>query len=312
MPEITESLDISQDHLYSLEMHSFVNIITLMYNNLFLMSEESEYPDLFEECMGMVYDIAEGVRTRDRTKFNPGKVRAYKKAVTTLFDRLNKERLMLRISRETLELRQVFEDIVEVLLVRIDEILLHWTNPYRWQVYWVEEFEKNFREYFYALEKNVAGSYRIVQHIADNEKGNYRVTFRVRSITKHAISLPVVLRDIMRDLITNARNYTKPGGRISVILEMNRTKIRLTVQDNGMGIPADEITKVCNYRYRGTNVRELVHIPGNGYGLTKVLYNTRQLGGTMSIESKLNFGTTVHVEIPLPDHEYMNANFGAI
>ena len=312
MPEITEQLDISQEHLYSLEMHSFVNIITLMYNNLFLMSEESDYPELFEESMNMVYDIAEGVRTRDRTKFNPGKLRAYKKTVTAMFDRLNKERLMLRISREKLELRQVFDDILDVLLIRIDEILLHWTNPYRWSVYWVEEFETKFRDYFYALEKNVEGSYRIVQNIAEGIHGNYRVLFRVNSVTKHSISLPVVIRDIMRDLITNARNYTKPGGRISVVLDMTRTSVKLTVQDNGIGIPEDEILNVVKYRYRASNARELVQVPGNGYGLTKVLYNTRQLGGRMWIDSKLNFGTTVKLEIPLPDQEYMNANFGAV
>lgn len=310
--EITKDLDIKGDHLYSLEMHSFINIITLMYNHLFLMQEESDTPDLFAESMDLVYNLAYGVKTKDRTCFNPGKIRSYKKNVTELFTRLEDHNPALTDSTDFIETKRFFEEVIQVMDERLNDLLIRWANPEKWDVYWVEEFEKHFSNYFYALEKNSAGYYRIIYNIAENEVENFIVKFRVSSTLEHSISMPLVFKDVMREIITNARKYSDPGGNIDIVFEMDNNLLRFVVKDHGVGIPEDEIDKVVDYKYRGSNVIGNKLILGNGFGLTKAYYNVRQLGGRFFIDSAIKEGTTVKIEIPIPDKEYVSANFGAM
>jgi signal transduction histidine kinase len=76
--------------------------------------------------------------------------------------------------------------------------------------------------------------------------------------------------------------------------------LRFIVEDNGMGIPKNEIDRIFDYGYRATNVR---HLPtmGGGFGLTKALYITVQLNGDLWIESEEDAGTKITIEIPVPE-----------
>ncbi len=309
--EITKQLEISDEHLYSLEMHSFINIINLMYNHLFLLQEESESPDMFNASMEMVYNLAYGVKSKDRKMFNPGNLRTYKETVNSLFEELEKKDKSLKKDVDFQEMRSFFGEIIQVMEVRIDDLLMRWANPMKWDVYWTDDFKNQFLNYFYALEKNSKGNYRIIYNIAENEVKNFRVTFDVKSSIVHSITMPVLFKDVIRDLVTNSRKYTYPGGRIDIRMEMDNNLLRFTVTDNGIGIPADEIEEVVQYKYRASNVLKHKEILGNGFGLTKSYYNTKLFGGRFFIESELGKGTKVTIELPIPDTEYMNANFGA-
>lgn len=309
--EIIDKLDISEEHLYSLEMHSFINILTLMYNQMFMLQEDSEYPDIFVEPMEMVYELAEGVKTRDRTKFNPGKLREYRSFSETMFKQM--EQMTPRLKRDVghLEMKSIFAEIVKVLSARLDDMLLRWTDPYKWVVYWLEDFRDGFLNHFYALEKNSAGYYKVVLNIAKHPIKDYDVIFEVKSVLEQTITIPVTMKDVMRDIVSNARKYTSPGGKISIRVELLRNKLIFEVKDTGFGIPADEIAQVVNYKYRASNSVDRKEIMGNGFGLTKANYNTQMLGGKMFIDSIIGKGTRVRIEIPVPDAEFVNASFGA-
>src|SRR5690606_18659171 len=127
-----------------------------------------------------------------------------------------------------------------------------------------------------------------------------------------SLTMPVVFKDVMREIITNSRKYTNPGGNIDIKLEMSDHLLRFEVSDSGYGIPESELENVVDYKFRASNVIQNKMILGNGFGLTKAYYNTKQLGGRMHIESVLDKGTTVIIEIPIPDKEFVSANFGAM
>lgn len=310
--EIIKELDIKEDHLYSLEMHAFINIITLMYNHLFLMQEESGDSDLFNDSMELAYNLAYGVKTKDRTCFNPGKIRAYKKEITLLFEKLETKKSELKKSKDFIETKRFFYDVIQVMDERLNDLLIRWANPNKWDVYWVDDFKDHFLSYFFALEKNSEGYYRIIHSITENEIKDFKVKFVIKSILQHSISMPVVFKDIMREVITNARKYSFPGGKIDILLEMDAKVLKFSVRDNGIGIPSGEIDKVVDYKYRATNVAKNKMILGNGFGLTKAFINIKNLEGKLYIDSNPNKGTTVKIEIPIPDKEFVSANFGAM
>jgi len=93
------------------------------------------------------------------------------------------------------------------------------------------------------------------------------------------------LEEIFFNLIVNACQAMKSGGRIEINAPFDAEKIKISVKDNGPGIPADKVTQIFEPFY--TTKEE-----GTGLGL----YVTKQLvernGGRIIVESSPGRGTT--------------------
>jgi signal transduction histidine kinase len=111
------------------------------------------------------------------------------------------------------------------------------------------------------------------------------------------VSDRLALEQIFSNLIDNAIKYLKPGvpGKISI---RGRTKLGFAVfeiTDNGRGIDPKDHQRIFElFRRAGTQDR-----PGQGIGLAHVRALVRRLGGTMSVSSELNCGSTFVVTLPL-------------
>ena len=116
---------------------------------------------------------------------------------------------------------------------------------------------------------------------------------------RDTIAMPLIFKDVMRDLIANARKYSPLGSSIIVGLYESSDSLKFVVQDTGRGIPASEIKKVFEYGERGSNV-EGVRTMGGGFGLTKAFYITKQFGGRFWITSEVDQGTRIRIELPRP------------
>lgn len=85
---------------------------------------------------------------------------------------------------------------------------------------------------------------------------------------------PVLLRELLNNLIDNALRYTAPGGHVTVRITTDflRTQALLEIEDTGIGIPAEERVHVFErfYRILGSNVE------GSGLGLAIVREIARQ------------------------------------
>jgi signal transduction histidine kinase len=261
--------------------------------------------------MEQVYGLASGVKERDRMKFNPGGIRKFKESIKELFNELESSGQSKTIQNFG-HYRSFFDDAIDVMENRMGDLLLRWSNPNKWEVHWVEEVKASFLNYFYSLEKQPNGFYHIVHNIEEHPEKNFLVTFSVSSIIGHSLTLPIIFKDMLRELVTNARKYSNPGGKIDIKLEMSRTNLNLQVSDEGVGIPETEIEQVVSHKFRASNIIDNDKILGSGFGLTKVYFNVQQLSGSMDISSKLGSGTTVTVDIPVPDNEFVMANFGAL
>ena len=123
-----------------------------------------------------------------------------------------------------------------------------------------------------------------------------QATIRVGALPS-IVSDRLALEQIFSNLIDNALKYLKPGvpGDIEI---RGRTKLGFAifdVIDNGRGIAAKDHQRIFDL-FRRAGIQDK---PGQGIGLAHVRALVRRLGGTMSVASELDHGSTFTVTLPL-------------
>ena len=113
-------------------------------------------------------------------------------------------------------------------------------------------------------------------------------------------AIPEDLRTAVLNLLDNAVKYSPTHIRIRASLAITGyTNVSLTIQDEGIGIPEDEIKRIFKRFYRIPG-RYAVKIKGTGLGLFLVRTIARQHGGSITASSKgLNQGTSMTLTLPL-------------
>lgn len=100
-------------------------------------------------------------------------------------------------------------------------------------------------------------------------------------------------------LIDNAVKYSPEGTTINMTATLNKDHLQITVEDEGIGILAEDLPFVCNWLVRGSNVANLAGQPsGLGIGLYAARRIIEAHGGGLKIESVLGKGTRVVVWLP--------------
>jgi signal transduction histidine kinase len=109
------------------------------------------------------------------------------------------------------------------------------------------------------------------------------------------------LERVLSNLITNAIKYSPAGGTIGVMVEPADDAPAgwavMAVQDQGLGIPAADVTRIFEPFQRAGNVGEW--IGGTGLGLASARKIVEQHGGTITVESQEGVGSTFTVRLPL-------------
>jgi len=110
-----------------------------------------------------------------------------------------------------------------------------------------------------------------------------------------------LMEEMLENLVSNAIKYTPEGGRVAMAIRHGENDaIRITVSDNGIGIPKDEISHLFSEFFRASNVKNVV---GTGLGLAIVKEIVNQHRGQISVESEEGFGTTVTILFPVAQTE---------
>ncbi|MFP4322155.1 MAG: ATP-binding protein, partial [Anaerolineales bacterium] len=110
---------------------------------------------------------------------------------------------------------------------------------------------------------------------------------------------PRLLDHILTNLVMNAKKYAPPHTPIIIRLEREMDGVLLSVQDQGIGIPAEDQANIFEPFFRARNVGD---VAGTGLGLTIVRDSALQHYGNVRIESTEGQGTTVHVWLSLLDN----------
>ncbi len=105
------------------------------------------------------------------------------------------------------------------------------------------------------------------------------------------------LQQVLVNLLDNAVKYSPNGGRVTAKVENAPDAVRISVADQGLGIPAAEQQRVFEKFYRlDTDLSRAGGGTGLGLYITREL--VRRMGGTVSVESEPGVGSTFTVELP--------------
>jgi signal transduction histidine kinase len=108
----------------------------------------------------------------------------------------------------------------------------------------------------------------------------------------------VRLRQLVLNLIDNAIKYTPKNGTIALSLVRENGSAMIIVRDNGIGIPAEEQSKIFDRFYRVDKGRSR-EMGGTGLGLSIARWITEIHGGKIFVQSEVNKGSVFTVLLPL-------------
>jgi signal transduction histidine kinase len=100
------------------------------------------------------------------------------------------------------------------------------------------------------------------------------------------------IREVLTNLLSNALRHTPAGRDVIVSLSNTNEGAVVTVCDTGEGMPPEEVARIFDRFYKGSESR------GSGLGLTIARGIVRAHGGEITASSQINEGTTITFMLP--------------
>ena len=109
-----------------------------------------------------------------------------------------------------------------------------------------------------------------------------------------------MLQQAIDNLLTNAIKYNQPNGKITVRCKQVGTSVEIAISDSGIGIPADAIPKLFDRFFRVEESRSRA-VGGTGLGLSIVKQIILSHGGSITVTSEVNKGSTFCIMLPIKE-----------
>lgn len=142
----------------------------------------------------------------------------------------------------------------------------------------------------------------LIELVIQQEKCRSEVTV-ILNIPKDTIitSNGAIIFEIIDTLVSNAVTYSHPPRQITITSEKTDTELRLSVSDNGVGIPAEKFEVIFEPFYI-SDADKLSRKYGRlGLGLTMARKQASMLGGTLTLTSSSVSGSTFTLSLPLQE-----------
>lgn len=131
------------------------------------------------------------------------------------------------------------------------------------------------------------------------ESRGLNFSIRVPEEALIVLSDRLAIERLIAILLDNAAKYTPAKGMIGLQVERTGENAVISVRDTGIGIPGEHLTHIFERFYRVDKARNRA-IRGTGIGLSIAQWIAQQHGGTVSVQSQPDKGSTFLVELPLP------------
>ena len=107
-----------------------------------------------------------------------------------------------------------------------------------------------------------------------------------------------LLATIIRNLVDNAIKFTEPNGEVIISSKIVGKEVLISVQDSGIGIPADKLNRIFLLQKEKSNIGTLGE-RGSGLGLYLVKELTTLCKGKIKVSSQIGEGTSFFIHLPL-------------
>lgn len=128
------------------------------------------------------------------------------------------------------------------------------------------------------------------------ERAGLKFTVRCEELGETVYVDREMWEKIVLNLLSNAFKYTFEG-EVALVLRSTGGAVEMIVRDTGIGIPEDQLPRVFERFHRVESTRARTH-EGTGIGLALVHELVRLHGGTVTVESREDHGSTFVVTIP--------------
>ncbi len=140
------------------------------------------------------------------------------------------------------------------------------------------------------------------RHLQTAERKGLTLTLQPISPDCRILADEDALEHILDNLIDNALKYTEPGGRVTLALRIDGGSAAIDISDTGIGIPQHHLPRIFERFYRVDRHRSR-DVGGTGLGLSIVKHLVQAIGGSVSVTSRLNEGSTFSVRFPLAERQ---------
>jgi len=148
------------------------------------------------------------------------------------------------------------------------------------------------------LEKcDVVGIAREVIAQMEGVRGERQLTFTTSEERIEILADAELVRRIMQNLLSNSLKFTPPDGRVVLGLTTDERLLRVTVEDNGPGIPKEYHERIFE-KFGQVEMREQQQKHSTGLGLTFCKLAVEAHGGRIGVESDVGQGSTFWFELP--------------
>ncbi|MDR7074059.1 cell wall metabolism sensor histidine kinase WalK [Fictibacillus barbaricus] len=106
------------------------------------------------------------------------------------------------------------------------------------------------------------------------------------------------MTQVLDNIISNAMKYSPEGGKITFLAAVKGRKVKISISDQGVGIPKNNVSKIFDRFFRVDKARSR-DIGGTGLGLAIAKEIVLAHGGDIWAESEWGQGTTIHFTLPL-------------
>ncbi len=146
------------------------------------------------------------------------------------------------------------------------------------------------------LKQTVSGVMQILNHLIEAKGIKVNLDFGPDFPLIEADS--DMMAQVFLNLLENAVKYTPAMGGVSIAGRFEATKVIITVSDTGPGIPAKDLPRIFERFYRVEKARSR-QAGGTGLGLAIVKHIIERHHGQISVDSRLQQGTTFLITLPI-------------
>ncbi len=132
-----------------------------------------------------------------------------------------------------------------------------------------------------------------LQTTADSRK----VKLNIKGEDTYVKGVPSLCDEIIYNLCENAIKYNKEEGRVTISVMKEADEAVITVEDTGIGIPAEYRDRVFERFFR-VDKSHSSNVSGTGLGLSIVKHAVLHMGGKLELESTEGAGTKITVRLP--------------